>query len=190
MLLETPGGLSYWTASSDRGSVPTSPAATTPMQDHHPDVQGGRAWTPALSPYTTTSASAFKGQSPGPIPQVMNTNEFSVPQFASSSLSRYRHHDEVRLRRKLVMLKEQHKHDHPDTLNALHRLGAVLIEQGRYRSAEEVIRELLSKCRQKHGDEHNETAASLSLLGEVLRLQGHFQLAKKILERAHMLWRT
>lgn len=29
--LDTPDGLSYWTASSDRGSVPTSPAATNQM---------------------------------------------------------------------------------------------------------------------------------------------------------------
>src|SRR5262249_2249426 len=135
----------------------------------------------------------FEGQSPRPISRALNESliphdGFSLEsRFPPSSLSRYGQFDEARLRRELSALEEQHGDDHPETLDTLQQLGLLLIEQGRYRSAEDTIRRLLLIHRKKNGDSHSQTANSLSLLGTVLLFQGHFGGAEKLLKRARTI---
>lgn len=63
---------------------------------------------------------------------------------------RYRQTEEERLRQELSVLAIQHGNDdHPDTLRILSELSEVLISQGRYSSAEEMIRRLVKLSEEK-----------------------------------------
>ena len=93
---------------------------------------------------------------------------------------RYRQTDEDNLRWELSTLEILHGNNHPETLCILSELGVVLINQGRFRSAEEVIRRLVNSYQNENGNNDIERLEALELLGEVLRLQGFYLKPKKI----------
>ena len=121
----------------------------------------------SISSIIRPAISTFTGQSPAPIYQVLpNLLERPTPhpdacleqsrslqsyftedplqiqtgQAPRSSVQyRYRQADEDRLRQELSTLEMLHGNDdRPETLRILSKLGQVLYDQGRYRSAEEL----------------------------------------------------
>ena len=158
------------------------------------------------------ATSIFTGQSPAPIYQVLpNLLEGSTPPpnaFPEQSTSlqsyftedflqikrgqgprsavqyRYRQADEERLRQELSTLEMLHENeDHPETLLILSELGQVLKDQGRYRSAEEIIRRLVKARQRVNGDDDINTLNAFDCLGKVLCLQGFYPAAEKIHRR-------
>ena len=73
--------------------------------------------------------------------------------------------------------------DNPDSLEALYRLGWVLFNQGRYKSAEELVRKLVETCCITVGDENPVIITAQELLATIFRIQGLYTKAEKLLER-------
>ncbi|OCK87054.1 TPR-like protein [Cenococcum geophilum 1.58] len=96
---------------------------------------------------------------------------------------RYKQTDEEHLREKLSSAELLHGTNHSETLGILSKLGNVLIDQGRYKSAEEVIRRLVEGRRDVNGNDDVNTFHALELLGRVLAHQGHYTEAKKLHQR-------
>ena len=69
--------------------------------------------------------------------------------------------------------------DHQDTLSILSTLAKVLMDQGRYRSAEELIRRLLIAYSDGNGDNKIGRLKALHLLSHVLYRQGIYSKAEK-----------
>ncbi|OCL06080.1 hypothetical protein AOQ84DRAFT_441071 [Glonium stellatum] len=129
----------------------------------------------SISSIIRPTTSTFVGQSPAPMYQLPSTpseesmstpdafpDRFrsSSPHFAGSSPGRqteqaarnpvqyrYGQADEDRLRLELSTLEIMHQTDsNPQTLQILSELSDILIGQGRYRSAEEIIRRSVKVC--------------------------------------------
>ena len=81
---------------------------------------------------------------------------------------RYKQADEERLREELSRAEILFGISHSKTLGILYKLGDVLMDQGRYKSAEEVIRRLVEGCRIVNGNDGVNTLSALGRLGQVL----------------------
>jgi Tetratricopeptide repeat len=170
-------------------------------------------FSPALSVSSIirSQSSTFAGQSPAPIyrplpslflgslpaPSAFQGQSASVqPYLPGSALPleighpatgsvwyRYKQADEERLREELSRTEIVFGISHSETLGILSKLGAVLIVQGRYKSAEEVIRRLVEGRRIVNGNDDVNTLDALDLLGQVLGRQGLYTKAEKIHQR-------
>ncbi|KAF2114628.1 hypothetical protein BDV96DRAFT_647324 [Lophiotrema nucula] len=156
-------------------------------------AQSPRVPSPALSIASLfESRSTFTGQSPAPTYQSLPTflpdllpvaSAFQdQPNLAAASLPyRYKQTDEERLREELSRAEIVFGHSHSETLDVLYKLGIVLLEQGRYGSAEKMIRRLV-EGRRRIGS-HVDTLNASDLLGRIFHHQGLFGEAEKLHRR-------
>ncbi|MEL6184386.1 MAG: serine/threonine-protein kinase, partial [Myxococcota bacterium] len=73
---------------------------------------------------------------------------------------------------------------HPDTLESIHGIGALLHEQGRIIEAELTLREAVAGRREVLGDTDPLTLDSIERLGVLLRERGHFSEAERYYREA------
>ncbi|KAF2811289.1 TPR-like protein [Mytilinidion resinicola] len=188
---------------SERDSPAPSPAYSAGIPCFSPAAVTSVAHSPPmLSPALSISSivrpqdSTFAGQSPastyqyGPGSPPAFTPGSPPTLIASQRQStsadpqyRYLQKEEQGLREELSFAENLHRMSHPRALGVLSRLGEVLIRQGRYRSAEEVVRRLVEGRRVTNGDNEVSTLAALNLLGDVLRYQGLYAKAEKLHRR-------
>ncbi|KAF2192654.1 TPR-like protein [Zopfia rhizophila CBS 207.26] len=150
--------------------------------------------TPSVSSIVRPQSSDFTGQSPAPTYQSLpsfrpsSSPASNVFQGQSTSVEpfvqyRYKQTDEEHLREELSKVEVLYGMSHPKTLDILSELGNVLIDQGRYRSAEETIRRLVEGRRIANGNDDVNVLDALELLGRVLGRQGLYTKAEKLHQR-------
>ncbi|EXA44235.1 hypothetical protein FOVG_05718 [Fusarium oxysporum f. sp. pisi HDV247] len=186
---------------SERGSLAHSPALSEMNLAFSsggitPVAQSPTASSPALSVRGIIQGrgSTFTGQSPAPFYQALPAQlSASYPSATSpvhphsSSTSalqqyRYRQADEDRLRSELSVAEILFGPEDAQTLHILTMLADILLRQGRYKSAEEMIRRAVVGYQKTVGGDDVRTLDALESLGQVLRLQGFFRQASKLLE--------
>ncbi|RKL50408.1 hypothetical protein BFJ70_g1568 [Fusarium oxysporum] len=186
---------------SERGSLAHSPALSEmnlafSFGGITPVAQSPMASSPALSVRGIIQGrgSIFTGQSPAPFYQALPAQlSASYPSATSpvhphsSSTSalqqyRYRQADEDRLRSELSVAEILFGPEDAQTLHILTMLADILLYQGRYKSAEEMIRRAVVGYQKTVGGDDVRTLDALEFLGQVLRLQGFFRQASKLLE--------
>ncbi|KAF5535891.1 kinesin light chain 2 [Fusarium mexicanum] len=186
---------------SERGSLAHSPALsemslTFCPGDITPVAQSPVASSPALSirGIIQGRGSTFTGQSPAPLyralpaqlPAFFPSSASPVHPPSSSTLApqhyRYRQADEDRLRSELSVAETLFGSEHVETLNILAILAHVVIQQGRYKSAEEMIRRAIAGFQKTVGGDDIRTLDVLELLGQVLAHQGRYRQASKFQE--------
>lgn len=126
----------------------------------------------------------FSGQSPAlphrPLPslQTSSTQDWT----ALETRLRYRQDEEESLRGQILSAEISIGTDLAQTLNKLYKLGIVLIDQGRYKQAEGVIRRLVDTYNHQHNTVDNEVYAvnALELLSGVLRRQGLYLESQRL----------
>lgn len=136
------------------GFSPTDPI-TSPGQLHH-TIQSPQMSSPALSisSIVRPQISNFAGQSPALIYRSLPSHfantyppassfHGSLNTIAASTQYRYRQGEEENIRREISSAEISLGALHPETLRRLKDLGHILIGQGRYKSAEEVVRKVL-----------------------------------------------
>uniref|UniRef100_A0A0D2XLU3 Clr5 domain-containing protein n=1 Tax=Fusarium oxysporum (strain Fo5176) TaxID=660025 RepID=A0A0D2XLU3_FUSOF len=110
-------------------------------------------------------------------------NDLYAPSPAASPRQyRYRQADEDRLRSELSVAETLFGSEHVETLDILTMLTNVLLQQGRYKSAEEMIRRAVTGYQKTVGGDDIRTLSALELLGQVLARQGFHRQAAKFLE--------
>ncbi|KAK2934841.1 hypothetical protein FoTM2_006088 [Fusarium oxysporum f. sp. vasinfectum] len=186
---------------SERGSIAHSPALSEMSLAFSsggitPVAQSPMASSPALSVRGIIQGrgSSFTGQSPAPFYQALPAQvpasylsaASPVHPHSSSTLApqqyRYRQDDEDRLRSELSVAEMLFGSEDAQTLHILTMLSQVLSQQGRYKSAEEMIRRAVTSYQKTVGGDDVRTIDALELLGQVLRLQGFSRQASKLLE--------
>ncbi|MBK9118701.1 MAG: tetratricopeptide repeat protein [Phycisphaerales bacterium] len=70
--------------------------------------------------------------------------------------------------------------DHPDTLNSISRLGALLMAQGKLAPAEVLFREAVEGDRRVRGDDHPETLVDIGSLAAALQSLGRWSEAEPL----------
>ncbi|KAF5972154.1 hypothetical protein FBULB1_8876 [Fusarium bulbicola] len=160
-----------------------------------PVAQSPTASSPALSVREIIQGrgSTFTGQSPVPLHQSLpGLRPASDPlatspvhPLPSSTLNsrqyRYKQADEDRLRSELSVAETLFGSEHVETLHMLAMLADVLLQQGRYKSAEEMIRRAIAGYQKTVGGDDIRTLDVLGLLGQVLAYQGLYRQASKLL---------
>ncbi|KAF5707003.1 kinesin light chain 2 [Fusarium globosum] len=186
---------------SERGSLAHSPALsemslTFSTGGITPVAQSPMASSPALSVrgIIQDRGSTFTGQSPAPFYRALPSQlPASIPSATSpvrpssnSTLApqqyRYVQADEDRLRSELSVAETLFGFEHVETLHILTMLSVVLIKQGRYKSAEEMIRRAVTGYQKTVGSDDIRNLEALELLGQVLSYQGFYRQASKLLE--------
>ncbi|KAF5605945.1 kinesin light chain 2 [Fusarium subglutinans] len=186
---------------SERGSLAHSPALsemglTFSSGGITPVAQSPMASSPALSlrGIIQGRGSTFTGQSPAPfyqaLPALRPASDPSatspVHPLPSSTLNsrqyRYKQADEDRLRSELSVAETLFGSEHVETLRVLAVLTEVLLDQGRYKSAEEMIRRAIAGYQKTIGGHDIRTLDVLELLGQVFAWQGRYQQASKLQE--------
>ncbi|RKK19638.1 hypothetical protein BFJ66_g6477 [Fusarium oxysporum f. sp. cepae] len=186
---------------SERGSLSHSPALSEMSLAFAsggitPVAQSPMAPSPALSVRGIIQGrgSSFTGQSPAPFYQALPAQlpasypsaTSPVHPHSSSTLApqKYRHRqaEEDRLRSELSVAETLFGSEHVETLHIMVMLADILLHQGRYKSAEEMIRRAVVGYQKTVGGDDVRTLDALELLGQVLRLQGFFRQASKLLE--------
>ncbi|EXL56119.1 hypothetical protein FOCG_03815 [Fusarium oxysporum f. sp. radicis-lycopersici 26381] len=186
---------------SERGSLAHSPALSEMNLAFSsggitPVAQSPTASSPALSVRGIIQGrgSTFTGQSLAPfysaLPAQLSASYPSAtsPVHSHSSSTsalqqyRYRQADEDRLRSELSVAEILFGPEDARTLHILTMLADILLHQGRYKSAEEMIRRAIVGYQKTVGGDDIRTLDALEFLGQVLRLQGFFRQASKLLE--------
>ncbi|KAF5666739.1 kinesin light chain 2 [Fusarium circinatum] len=185
---------------SERGSLAHSPALsemslTFCSGDITPVAQSPVASSLALSIRGVIQGrgSAFTGHSPAPFYQALAAQLPASDPSATSPIHptsnstlapqqyRYRQADEDRLRSELSVAETLFGSEHVETLHILAILANVLLDQGRYKSAEEMIRRVVSGYQKTVGGDDIRTLNALEVLGQVLAHQGLYRQASKFL---------
>ncbi|KAG5658045.1 hypothetical protein KAF25_006996 [Fusarium avenaceum] len=191
---------------SEIGSVAPSPVFSVESPGIPPEETMSMAPSPVASsptPSLWTAAQSrsgvFSGQSPAPIHQPLPTNmllpHYSTPNAffpaqLDSILTKRRHRymetNEERLREELLVAETTHGASDHQICDILFDLAGVLMEQGRYKSAEEVIRRSLNDNRNPSRHQSVQWLEAMDLLGDVLHRQGlntqALQLQQRILQ--------
>ena len=76
------------------------------------------------------------------------------------------------MKKVLVIEKKSLGEEHPHTLNTRYSLAIVLVEQGRYKEAEDLHEKVLVIQKKSLGEEHPDTLNTRYSLANVLRNQG------------------
>ncbi|WKT45107.1 Tetratricopeptide repeat [Fusarium oxysporum f. sp. vasinfectum] len=184
---------------SERGSLAHSPA----LSEMSLAFSSGRITPVAQSPIASSPAlsvrgiiqgrgSTFTGQSPAPFYQALpaqlpasypSTVSPVNPQLSSTLAPqqyRYRQADEDRLRSELSVAETLFGPEHVETLGMLTSLAQVLLSQGRFKSAEEMIRRAVAGYHKTAEGDDIRTLDTLEVLGQVLHLQGFYRQAEKL----------
>ncbi|KAF2466286.1 TPR-like protein [Lindgomyces ingoldianus] len=196
----TPSAVRCQTISERDSPVPNSafsPAAPIFSPESNVSIaQSPQIFSPALSiaSIVRPQSNTFMGKSPaptyqylpsfppGPVPSA-SAFQGQVDSVATFVPYRYRQKEEERLREELLTAETLFGTYHSGTLGILYQLGEVLIDQGRYKSAEEVIRRLLERRQAISGNDDVNTLNAFELLGQVLRRQGLYAKAEKLFRR-------
>ncbi|KAL2687644.1 hypothetical protein Neosp_005206 [[Neocosmospora] mangrovei] len=183
---------------SERGSLAPSPAYSAQSPNFSPEgnmpiAQSPAISSPALSVWSIAQpqSGTFVGQSPAPIyrplPRLLSGSPPTPRAFqdqldpaADPPQYRYRQPDEERLREELSRAETMRGTNDSKTLDIILELGVVLMDQGRYKSAEEMARRLVEGRRNASGNNDIETLDALELLGRVLSYQGFYAQAEKL----------
>ncbi|KAF4445866.1 TPR-like protein [Fusarium austroafricanum] len=94
--------------------------------------------------------------------------------------SRYRQAEEEILRKDISVAEILFGASHPRTLHLLEKLAEVLMDQGRYKSAEEMVRRAVEGHRNTTGNRSINTLEALQILGNILCCQGLYRQAQKL----------
>ncbi|KAF5571876.1 kinesin light chain 2 [Fusarium pseudoanthophilum] len=136
----------------------------------------------------------FAGQSPAPfyralpaqLPASYPSSAGPVHPASGSTLAlqqyRYKQADEDHLRSELFVAETWFGSEHIETIHILTMLAEVLLRQGRFKSAEEVIRRTVTGYQKTVGGDDIRTLDALELLGQVLNCQGLYCRASRVLE--------
>ncbi|KAE8454659.1 hypothetical protein EG329_000282 [Mollisiaceae sp. DMI_Dod_QoI] len=167
--------------------------------------------SPALSISSIIrSTSTFTGQSPAMTPRTLpifpqNSSQFAEGfqekarpfqsnlssavvwtqtdlHVAASTQSRYRQSEEEQLWEELLWIKFSHGESDSEYLDRSTKIAIVLHEQGRYKSAEELIQRSISAYKLENRDDVHKLNA-LNILGEIFRAQGFYTKAEKVHKR-------
>ncbi|KAH7111912.1 hypothetical protein B0J13DRAFT_659465, partial [Dactylonectria estremocensis] len=186
---------------SERGSAVPSPAYSAQTPNFSPEgimsvAQSPAVFSPALSVSSIVQpqSSTFVGRSPAPIyrplpnflsgsPPTPSAFQDQLDTVADSLQYLYKQTDEERLREELSRAETLFGTSHSKTLDILSKLGEVLMDQGRYKSAEEMVRRLVEGRRSANGNDGVETLDAMGLLGRVLIWQGFYAKAEKLHRR-------
>jgi hypothetical protein len=140
--------------------------------------------------------SAFAGQSPAltyrslPSLQLSFVHDQSISGSATDvgAQTQYKADEEERLRDRILIAEMVPISNPLEISGMLYELGRVLIDQGRYRAAEDVIRRLVGSRESENGgsgsDDDAETLRAWDLLGQVLDYQGLYAKAERLFRRA------
>ncbi|KAH7224107.1 hypothetical protein BKA60DRAFT_281998 [Fusarium oxysporum] len=160
--------------------VAQSPMASSPAHSVRGIIQG------RVSTFTGQSPAPFYQALPAQLPATYPSAISPADPHLSSTLAsrkyRYRQADEDRLRSELSVAETLFSSEHVETLHILTMLTNVLLQQGRYKSAEEMIRRAVTGYQKTVGGDDIRTLNALVLLGQVLGLQGFHRQAAKLLE--------
>ncbi|KAH7255284.1 uncharacterized protein BKA55DRAFT_537697 [Fusarium redolens] len=182
---------------SERGSIAESPAFSEMSLNFSSGGSTPRALSPVASPSTQSIAgtipswgNTFTGQSPAPIYQSLPAQPpaSSSVQAPSSSISvlrqyRYQQAQEEYLRQELSMAETMSVNEHLPTLDLATSLAQVLIAQGRYKSAEEMIHRVVEGYKKESQSESAKALDAFDLLGRLFLHRGLYSEAEKHLRR-------
>ncbi|MFC1813781.1 tetratricopeptide repeat protein [Thermodesulfobacteriota bacterium] len=84
----------------------------------------------------------------------------------------------------LMIRREIHGDDHPETAPSHNNLGLIYMSMGNYVKAESHYKRALEIDEEKLGPEHPVTATNMSNLGNLYRSMGDYKMAEPLLERA------
>ncbi|WZH43997.1 Kinesin light chain 2 [Fusarium acuminatum] len=188
---------------SEIGSVGPSPVFSAKSPDIPPGATISMAPspvapspTPSLWTVAQSRTGVFSGQSPAPIHQPLPTNMLlshdpapnaffpnQVDPVLTTRRYRYMEADEERLREELFVTETTHGASDHQTLGMLYDLAGVLMDQGRYKSAEEVIRRALNGYRNPCRHQSVQWLEAMDCLGNVLYLQGLYPQALQLQQR-------
>ncbi|KAI6763923.1 hypothetical protein HG530_007712 [Fusarium avenaceum] len=159
--------------------------------------------TPSLWTVAQSLTGVFSGQSPAPIHQPLPTNMLLphyptpntfFPDQLDSALGtrrhRYREIDEERLWEELSVAETSHGASDHQSSGILFNLAKVLLAQGRYKSAEEVIRRCLNAFPAPSRHQSVQWLEAMDLLGRILSFQGLFPQALQLQQRILQLKKT
>ncbi len=132
--------------------------------------------TSSISSILQSGYSSFVGRSPAPIFQNDSTGYIGLNPVEL----RYRGTHEANLRHVLSEIETLYGTDHCEYRHKLKNLGALMIDQGRYKSAEETSRRLISITPNVHSKNRNDMYDALDLLGKALLHQGLFSQSEKL----------
>ncbi|OAL53528.1 TPR-like protein [Pyrenochaeta sp. DS3sAY3a] len=202
----TPSDVGCYTI-SERGSPATmsaySPAAMASSPGGVSTVaQSPRMASPALSTVSSIirpQESTFMGLSPALAYRSLVQPPFNaLPTSTSSAFGshiqihvalqpRYKEDEEEQLREGILQAELSSSFNTPaQTSDKLLDLGHVLLEQGRYKSAEDIARRLLERYKGQNDSDHDnnvEKLDALYFLGLVLYYQGLYTKAERLLSR-------
>jgi tetratricopeptide (TPR) repeat protein len=188
----------FSTSSTPRSPIPHSSLANPAFNTPSPQPP-----SPALSisSIIRPSTSTFTGQSPAMtprtlsiLPQVSSQSQDGFQDQATLHLSdlsasavrtrtvpqgRYKQTEEEQLREELSLITIMLGESHSEYLHKSLMVADIVIDQGRYRSAEEIVRKSLSVFKPENRDDIYRLEA-LSTLGRVLLHQGFYKQAEKI----------
>ncbi|RAR02066.1 TPR-like protein [Stemphylium lycopersici] len=186
---------------SERGT----PAAVSENSSPTPVLSPGGVYRTAQSPQMPSPAlsvssimrplySAFAGQSPAltyrSLPGLplsfVHDHSISGNAMDVGAQTRYRADEEERLRNQILIAEMAPLTNPLEVSGMLYELGVVLIGQGRYRAAEDVIRRILGSLENENsGSDHEvETLSTWDLLGQLLNFQGFYAKAERLHRRA------
>jgi Flp pilus assembly protein TadD len=177
-------------------SVYSPVAAVLSPRGMYLTAQSPQMPSPALSVSSIVrhQTSAFAGQSPALTHrslrnlQVHSANSPSTPGSAMNvgAQTRYRGDEEERLRNQIFEAEMSLASSSLGIPDMLYELGGVLVDQGRYKAAEDIIRRLVGghESDSSSGGDNAETLKALDLLGRVLDRQGLHVKAERLFRRA------
>jgi tetratricopeptide (TPR) repeat protein len=172
------------------------------LEDNTSEIWSFQILSPALSVASIVRPqhSVFAGRSPAltyqslpgftpnmhpqPFP-VQGAPEGTSILAAAPMQNRYLQTEEERLREELFRAETSFEIPHSVTLDILFELGIVLMSQGRYKSAEEMIRRLVEYSHLINLSDDQDPFDAFSLLGLALRLQGSYAKAEKVLQSTY-----
>ncbi|EWY90059.1 hypothetical protein FOYG_07685 [Fusarium oxysporum NRRL 32931] len=160
--------------------VAQSPMASSPAHSVRGIIQGRGSTFTGQSP--APFYQALPAQLPGTYPSAISPVDPHLSSTLAPRQYRYGQADEDRLRSELSVAETLFGSEHVETLDTLTMLTNVLLQQGRYKSAEEMIRRAVTGYQKTVGGDDIRTLNALELLGQVLTLQGFFRQASKLLE--------
>ncbi|XTI88634.1 hypothetical protein V2W45_1520928 [Cenococcum geophilum] len=170
---------------SERGSPVPSPTYSIGAPNFSPAAQSPQIFSPALlvSGIVRPQGSTFTRQSPAPIYQ-------PLPNFIPGSppaLNAFQDQSELCLREKLSKMETLYGISHSKALYILFKLGNILIDQRRYRSAKGVIYRLVEGRQIINSNDDVNTLKALELLRQAKKLYRKiFKSRRVILEDKHL----
>ncbi|XPS78709.1 hypothetical protein M3J09_010715 [Ascochyta lentis] len=197
-LSSTPSALGCHTI-SERGSPALSSIHSLAALISVPGFVNSAAQSPqmaspalSISSLVQPQSSSFTGQSPAltyrSLPIHYSSSSLYIPNMFDGQTTvvtrpRYRQDEEQRLREHISMAQVSTGTETLEIQRRLYDLGSVLLDQGRYKKAENVVRSSIAARRGSQsgdGDEDKDSLRALELLGHILSEQGLYDQAERL----------